>query len=132
MSFRLPKSGELVGIPAALVLAYNVSYSTADIFTSLRASLPVVRHLAPVLFYVHVLESLLAGYRSRAHNQALPDTIKWMLATVRHLHVFKPHTYSQNVVHLGFRESWAAEENSSGQETLSVSADTRIYRDFLE
>lgn len=84
MSSKIPENPAATTIPGVLIAAYLVSYSTAAPFANIRAYLPagVVRYTVPALFYIHVLESLLAAYRSVNASRPFSDTVKWFLATM--------------------------------------------------
>lgn len=81
--FKIPKRPDVISIPAVLGLIYMTTYSTSSPFLKARSSLPAwFDKVFPVLFYVHIAESLLAGFRSVSAGRPLTETVKWMMATM--------------------------------------------------
>lgn len=83
-AFRLPKQPDLVAIPSVLTLVYLTTTSTTSPFIDIRARLPLwlTDYAVPVLFYVHVLEALLAGFRSVQAGRPASETLKWVASTM--------------------------------------------------
>ena len=82
-TFRLPKSPELTTVPSVLALIYFTTYSDLPIFAKLRSNLPAwFERVWPILFYVHIAESALAGFRSVRAGKSAGETVKWMAATM--------------------------------------------------
>lgn len=80
--FQLPKHPQIITIPAVLGLIGATTYSDMSPFLKLRGALPAwFDKVAPILFYVHLAESGLAGVRSARAGRSAAETLKWMLAT---------------------------------------------------